>query len=666
MVRHTGTGQRSTKTLCRARHHDCASRIKAVGTVVFLIASVCVSVPGSPLRAESASASTGFGASEGVSGGSETDGVDVIDSSGAVVASPGGPTGSQTSAVAPSSQPSRRAPLSPAVSGAQVVSPSGDTLTITQINISDYNTKVHATLCNDEVIYGGKDYIPCGRINLYDATRGMAESSPNNHSEHTIWDACGNVASTGYVSGWRDTYTGQMENMWTDTGQRSVTPTPTTCFGEWTIEYRFTQTFDSGDTLTATSTRSFEVYPTHSAVVAAGLVQDTPTGGAVQPAEQAGAGGCASPSTQAQATDNPVNTATGNFWHTFDDLAVPGRGPALSSSRTYNSMFADQDSPFGYGWSDTWGMSLTVTGTDAVVRYGNCSEVQFSWDGSTWTAPPRIQAHLVDNGDGTWTHTVRDRTFYDFDATGRLIAKRDLNGYATTVTYPDASTRVVTDEAGRSLTFNLTNGHVTSIADSSMPPRTVSFAYDPAGDLTEAHDVADGIWTFTYDTAHRMLTMRSPRFHDDTTTTPAPEVTNHYDTQGRIDWQSDPLGRATTFDYSTPGTTAVTDPSGDRTDTPTRTGCCCPRPIGMATTPPRDTTATTPTPPSDHRHRPAGAKRRTRSTPTATCSRPPTRGRRPRRSPTTASDRSPRSPMPAPSEVNPSPEPSTTTRPATC
>ena len=61
--------------------------------------------PRLPARAQSASASTGFGASEGVSGGSETDGVDVIDSSGAVVASPGGPTGSQTSAVAPSARP---------------------------------------------------------------------------------------------------------------------------------------------------------------------------------------------------------------------------------------------------------------------------------------------------------------------------------------------------------------------------------------------------------------------------------------------------------------------------------------------------------------------------------------------------------------------------------
>lgn len=452
------------------------------------------------------------------------------------------------------------------VSGGQVTSPSGDTLAITDINISGYNEKVNGTFCDDQVTYGGKEYVPCGRINLYDASRGLNESSPNNRAEHTLWDACGNVESTGSVSSWSNSFSGQMENMWTNTGLRKVTASPSTCFGEWTIEYRFTQTFDSGDTLTATATHAFEVYATFSGVAAAGLVQDTPTGGPIGAAEQAGAGGCASPGTQAHATDFPVNTATGNFWHTFDDLAIPGRGPALALSRTYNSMFAGQDGPFGFGWSDTWGMSLSVVASDATVRHGNCSEVRFSWDGSAWTVPPRMQASLVDNGDGTWTYTLRDRSFYDFDATGRLIAKRDLNGYTTTVTYPDASTRVVTDEAGRSLTFTFTNGRITSVSDSSTPPRTMSYVYDTAGDLVEVHDVAGGVWSFTYDSAHRLVTMRSPRFFGDTSTTPAPEVTNHYDAQGRIDWQSDPLGRVTTFDYTTPGTTAVTDPSGDRVD----------------------------------------------------------------------------------------------------
>ena len=48
-----------------------------------------------------------------------------------------------------------------------------------------------------------------------------------------------------------------------------------------------------------------------------------------------------------------------------------------------------------------------------------------------------------------------------------------------------------------------------------------------------------------------MLTMRTPRYYGDTTTTPTPVTTNHYDTQGRVDWQTDELGRQTTLSYTT-------------------------------------------------------------------------------------------------------------------
>jgi RHS repeat-associated protein len=153
---------------------------------------------------------------------------------------------------------------------------------------------------------------------------------------------------------------------------------------------------------------------------------------------------------------------------------------------------------------------------------------------------------------------------YRFDATGRLTAITDLNGYTTTLSYPSGTQMLVTGPAGRTLTFTLTGSHVTSVADSASPPRTLSYGYDAAGNLTDVVDPAGGHWQFSYDAAHRMLTMRSPRFYGDTTTSPSPVVTNHYDSSGRVDWQTDPLGRQTSFDYtSVPGSTLVTDPAGN-------------------------------------------------------------------------------------------------------
>jgi hypothetical protein len=47
-------------------------------------------------------------------------------------------------------------------------------------------------------------------------------------------------------------------------------------------------------------------------------------------------------------TDRPVNCATGTFWHTFRDFAVPGRGLPLALDRTYDSSRAAVDTPFGH------------------------------------------------------------------------------------------------------------------------------------------------------------------------------------------------------------------------------------------------------------------------------------------------------------------------------
>lgn len=52
--------------------------------------------------------------------------------------------------------------------------------------------------------------------------------------------------------------------------------------------------------------------------------------------------------------NDPVDCATGDFYNTYTDLSVPGRGIPLSFSRTYNSLSTNQDSPFGYGWTDSY------------------------------------------------------------------------------------------------------------------------------------------------------------------------------------------------------------------------------------------------------------------------------------------------------------------------
>ena len=77
------------------------------------------------------------------------------------------------------------------------------------------------------------------------------------------------------------------------------------------------------------------------------------------PVRHGGDGTKSASKNQCHKTKGPVNCATGNFWHTFTDLTVPGRGPALDFNRTYNSQDAGTDGPFGPGWTSSYTMSLT-------------------------------------------------------------------------------------------------------------------------------------------------------------------------------------------------------------------------------------------------------------------------------------------------------------------
>jgi RHS repeat-associated protein len=294
--------------------------------------------------------------------------------------------------------------------------------------------------------------------------------------------------------------------------------------------------------------------------------QPPPIGGAPSAAENPSGGNAAEPRLcPAQGSYGlPCNTASGSFSHTFTDFVIPGRGLALNFARTYSSVFAGVNGPLGFGWTGTYNMALTTdpSSGDVTVHQENGAQVTFTpGSGGGYTAPPRVTATLVKNGDGSFTFTRNAQQTFSFSAAGRLTKETDLNGYTTTLVYDGAGQlATVTDPAGRSLTFTYSGGHIVGIKDPAG--RTVSFTYDANGNLASATDVNGGITKFTYDANHRLLTMTDPR---------GGIVTNTYDGQGRIVSQADPLNRTTTYAYTgdnmsaSGGTTTVTDPKGNVT-----------------------------------------------------------------------------------------------------
>lgn len=280
-------------------------------------------------------------------------------------------------------------------------------------------------------------------------------------------------------------------------------------------------------------------------------------------AEQGGAPGLSESHTTCSA-GQPVNCATGTFWHEFTDTSIPGRGVPMRFTRTYSSSAAESDGPLGFGWTDSYNMALTVaSSTGAVtVHQEDGSAVTFVSSGfGGFTAPPRVLATLVLNGDGTYTFSrYADHIQYVFSETGQLLSEIDRNGNTTTLAYNEGHLASVTDPSGRSLTFTYTGSRVSSVTDPLG--RTISFVYDASGNLIRTTDALGRSWGFTYDASHLLLSMTDPR---------GGTTTNTYDSSGRVTTQVDAVGRQMTWGYAgdptsaAGSTTTMTDPRGDVT-----------------------------------------------------------------------------------------------------
>ncbi len=261
-------------------------------------------------------------------------------------------------------------------------------------------------------------------------------------------------------------------------------------------------------------------------------------------------------------TTRPVNCASGNFWHTFTDAKVPGRGPALDLARTYNSLNATAKGIFGYGWSSSYDQHLVLhsDGSVTVVATDGSQVTATPTGGGAYTVPSWADSTLAQNPDGTFTFVEHQTETLTFSSSGQLLAIADRNGYTTTLGYAaDGQLSSATDPAGRKLQFTFgSNGLVSKVTDPMG--HTTTYAYDARGNLTSVTDPMGRTTKFTYDASHRMLAMTDPR---------GGTTTNVYDTAGQVTSQTDPMGRTTTFAYtgtnfsSTGGTTTITDPNGN-------------------------------------------------------------------------------------------------------
>ena len=214
----------------------------------------------------------------------------------------------------------------------------------------------------------------------------------------------------------------------------------------------------------------------------------------------------------------PVYANTGRLQKTFTDLSVPGVGPSLTITRTYQS----QDwanTLLGRGWMFNFGKRLIVTRDNdgekiIVVRRGTGEQNFFKEhpDGTLeLLADYGVTYDLINNGDGTYTIANKDGSVQSVNADGKTTRIVDKNGNELSFAYDDVGCLArITNASGNYVDFQLgPSGKIANISDNLG--RTIAYGYDTNANLTSSTDPMGNTTQYTYDSENRLTSIIDPR-----------------------------------------------------------------------------------------------------------------------------------------------------------
>ncbi|MFF3920173.1 LamG-like jellyroll fold domain-containing protein [Streptomyces sp. NPDC001852] len=189
----------------------------------------------------------------------------------------------------------------------------------------------------------------------------------------------------------------------------------------------------------------------------------------------------------------------GNYTTSTTDADVSVAGPALSVTRSYNSLDPRTGNLFGAGWSTLYDMSALPDndGSGAVVvtmANGQATRFGLNADGTTFTPPQGTYSTFQTVSGGGYTLTDKSGTTYTFGqqvgSAWKLKTITDASGRSETLSYnADGTLATATNTtSSRSLHFTWSGGHVTQVAtDPATSPggtaETWTYSYS-GGNLT--------------------------------------------------------------------------------------------------------------------------------------------------------------------------------------
>ncbi|MGH9122943.1 MAG: DUF6531 domain-containing protein, partial [Acidimicrobiales bacterium] len=278
-----------------------------------------------------------------------------------------------------------------------------------------------------------------------------------------------------------------------------------------------------------------------------------------------------------------VSCASGNFYHSFPELSVPGRGVPLSFSMSYNSEgtatsangggLQPNPGPYVVGalWTDNYDMYLIpdFDGAGGVLIYqenGSTLPFYYNFETGGYTPYPEVQATLTAGPGGTFD-LVRNGELvtYEFNSFGRLIDEVDFHDYVTSLTYDSlGQLSTVTDPEGRTMSFYYYtsgpgNGYLGLVLDPAGAEAAIYYATvtTPNGHTANEpyllQDPLMGVTSFAYSSTNstHLAGIVDPNGSSLATVYDCPGICQAGD------------GRSESIIYNDTGGTAIIDPNGD-------------------------------------------------------------------------------------------------------
>lgn len=261
---------------------------------------------------------------------------------------------------------------------------------------------------------------------------------------------------------------------------------------------------------------------------------------------------------------DPILLSTGAYIYKHTDIQNPAFSTEVRLRRYYNSQNASKLGVFGYGWRHMYEYTVENKGDSLwIVSYPDGGEARFipiyNSGGLSFPLFSGIRDSLIFRG-GTFHLYTPEGSVLDFKSNGKLstITNR-FKDVITIYYYPKLITIAgpVGSVAGRY--FDLVLDSATGLVTKSVDINGSSnyYKYNSGKDLIAAIGKISDTTKYEYQ-SHRMTKAFTPEGNI--------IIDNTYDSDGRVYYQKDAFGNATSIAYNTPsaGYATVTFPNGTK------------------------------------------------------------------------------------------------------